>query len=255
MSRNESTLKPDGPGWRARIGVPHTMTARYLNQNCGPWLPMVCHSTHPAFSLLISPHSLILPVPKTRRSCLRDCRCRRSFMPGRWAVLLGTLPGEQELVSRVEQQSNGIPVLMSARCPARTLEANESQSILLGSLTTSTRKEFHILSRAWIRGRSREPYDAPIEVPHPNTGSAASPARIYEWVRSHVPPSAQAVFIGGNALRAIGVIAALEDDLRLPVLTANQVSLWYALRVAGAEVSVDDYGQLFKLPCGQSEIH
>jgi maleate isomerase len=92
----------------------------------------------------------------------------------------------------------------------------------------------------------------PVEVPHPNTGSVASPAEIYEWVRSHVPPSAQAVFIGGNALRAIGVIAALEDDLRRPVLTANQVSLWYALRVAGANVSVDDYGQLFKLPwCGE----
>jgi len=45
----------------------------------------------------------------------------------------------------------------------------------------------------------------------------------------------------------------LEDDLRRPVLTANQVSWWYALRVAGAEVSVDDYGQLFKLPCRQSE--
>jgi maleate isomerase len=71
----------------------------------------------------------------------------------------------------------------------------------------------------------------PIEVPHPNTGSAASPAEIYEWVRGHVPASAQAVFIGGNALRAIGVIAALEEDLRRPVLTANQVSLWYALRV------------------------
>jgi maleate isomerase len=44
------------------------------------------------------------------------------------------------------------------------------------------------------------------------------------------------------------VIAALEEDLRRPVLTANQVSLWYALRLAGAEVTVDDYGQLFKLP-------
>ena len=87
----------------------------------------------------------------------------------------------------------------------------------------------------------------PAEVPHPNTGSAASPAQIYEWARSHVPPSAQAVFIGGNALRAIGVIAALEEDLRRPVLTANQASLWSALRVAGAEVRVDDYGQLFKL--------
>lgn len=89
----------------------------------------------------------------------------------------------------------------------------------------------------------------PIDVPHPNTGSAASPAEIYEWVRSHVPPSAQAVFIGGNAIRAIGVIGALEEDLRRPILTANQVSLWHALRVAGAEVGVDGYGQLFTMPC------
>jgi maleate isomerase len=94
----------------------------------------------------------------------------------------------------------------------------------------------------------------PVEVPHPNTGLVASPAEIYEWVRRRVPSSAQAVFIGGNAIRAIGVISALEDDLRRPVLTANQVSLWYALRVAGSEVSVEDYGQLFKLPCRQSEI-
>jgi hypothetical protein len=80
----------------------------------------------------------------------------------------------------------------------------------------------------------------PIDVPHPNTGSVASPAEIYEWVRSH--SSAQAVLIGGNALRSIGAIAALEEDLRRPILTANQVSLWYALRVASAEVTVNDYG-------------
>lgn len=60
-------------------------------------------------------------------------------------------------------------------------------------------------------------------------------AEIYEWVRANVPRSAQAVFVGGNALRAIGVIAALGEDLRRLVLTANQVSLWYALRVAGAQ--------------------
>jgi len=52
----------------------------------------------------------------------------------------------------------------------------------------------------------------PIEVPHPNTGSAASPARIYEWVRSHVPSSAQAVFIGGNALRAIGATRGWRES-------------------------------------------
>jgi maleate isomerase len=82
----------------------------------------------------------------------------------------------------------------------------------------------------------------------------ASPAAIYEWVRSHVPSSTDAVFIGGNAVRAIGVIAALEEDLRRPVLTANQVSLWYALRASGTAVMVEDYGQLFRVPYRESEI-
>jgi len=69
-----------------------------------------------------------------------------------------------------------------------------------------------------------------------------------------VPTSAQAVFIGGNALRAIGVIAALEEDLRRPILTANQASLWYALRVSGVGVTFDGYGQLFKMACKPSDI-
>jgi maleate isomerase len=92
----------------------------------------------------------------------------------------------------------------------------------------------------------------PVEVPHPNTGSVARPDEIYEWVRSHVPSSAEAVFIGGNAVRAIGVIAALEEDLGRPVLTANQVSLWYALRVAGAETRIGNYGQLLTRPLART---
>jgi maleate isomerase len=59
-------------------------------------------------------------------------------------------------------------------------------------------------------------------------------------------PSAQAVFIGGNALRAIGVIAALEEDLRRPVLTANQVSLWVCAACSWRGSQIDNFGQLFK---------
>ena len=70
------------------------------------------------------------------------------------------------------------------------------------------------------------------KVPHPNLGLAASPAELYEWVRYHVPSSAEGVFIAGNGFRSIGVIAALEEDLGLAALTANQVALWYALREA-----------------------
>ncbi len=44
--------------------------------------------------------------------------------------------------------------------------------------------------------------------------------------------TAEAVFFGGNGLRAIGMIAALEQELGRPVLTGNQVVFWYALLTA-----------------------
>ena len=55
--------------------------------------------------------------------------------------------------------------------------------------------------------------------------------------------------MGGNGMRAIGVIDALEQKLGIPILTANQVALWQALRVAEIAAGVDErllnYGQLF----------
>jgi maleate isomerase len=173
-----------------------------------------------------------------------------------WTVgsyLLGTT-GEKELVDRVEQHSNGIPVLMSAPAATAGFRALQAERIALihGPFFTD---DFDQKGVAYFQERGFEVVHVShmlpaIDVPHPNTGSVALAADIYEWVRGHVPSSAQAVFIGGNAVRAIGVIAALEEDLRRPILTANQVSLWHALRVAGSNVEVHNYGRLFTLPCG-----
>ena len=71
------------------------------------------------------------------------------------------------------------------------------------------------------------------------------PSQIYEWVRANVPASAEVVVIGGTGFRAIGAIQALEQDLARPVVTANQVALWEALRVAGLQTRVAGYGELF----------
>jgi maleate isomerase len=55
-----------------------------------------------------------------------------------------------------------------------------------------------------------------------------APSELYDRVRGNVPRQAQAVFIAGNGLRAIGTIQPLEHDLGKPVITANQVCLWKA---------------------------
>jgi maleate isomerase len=80
----------------------------------------------------------------------------------------------------------------------------------------------------------------------PSDQQAIQPSQLYEWVRTHTPENAEGVFIGGNGFRAVGAIRALEQALSRPVLTANQVAFWNALRLANARVSIGNYGRIFQ---------
>jgi maleate isomerase len=252
MRRNINKLAPDGDGWRARLGVLTHDDSAISESELWTMAPggVSLHTSRVFFADLAT----YADPPGPEKAADLLARLPLQAIIYAWTVgsyLLGTT-GEQELISRVEQHSNGIPVLMSAPAATAGFRALEAERIALIHAPFFT-DDFDQKGVAYFRERGFDVVHVshmmpPIEVPHPNTGAVASPAEIYEWVRSHVPSSAQAVFLGGNALRAIGVIAALEEDLRRPVLTANQVSLWYALRVASAQPSVEGYGQLFKLP-------
>jgi len=251
MGKNVNSLMPDGHGWRARLGVLTHDDSAISESELWTMAPdgVSLHTSRVFFADLAT----FADPPGPEKAAELLSRLPLQAIIYAWTVgsyLLGTA-GEQELVSRVERHSHGIPVLMSAPAATAGFRALEAERIALIHAPFFT-DDFDQKGVAYFQERGFEVVHVshllpPVEVPHPNTGSVASPAGIYEWVRSHVPSSAQAVFIGGNALRAIGVIAALEEDLRRPVLTANQVSLWQALRVAGAEVRVDDYGQLFTM--------
>ena len=85
----------------------------------------------------------------------------------------------------------------------------------------------------------------PCELPSDQT--QIEPADLHAWVEAHAPADADAVVIGGNGFRAVGVIAALEQDLGRPVVTANQALLWAALIAAGGDTgAVKGYGRLFE---------
>jgi maleate isomerase len=247
-----SDFRPDGHGWRARLGVLTHDDSAIAESELWTMAPdgVSLHTSRILFADLAT----FADPPGPEKATELLARLPLQAIIYAWTVgsyLLGTA-GEQDLISRIEQHSHGIPVLMSAPAAVAGFQALEAKRIALIHAPFFT-DDFDQKGAAYFQERGFEVAHVshlmpPAAVPHPNTGSVASPAEIYEWTRSHVPSSAQAVFIGGNALRAIGVIAALEEDLRRPVLTANQASLWHALRVAGAEVSVEDYGQLLTLP-------
>jgi maleate isomerase len=257
MSRNMRTWKPDGSGWRARIGVLTPDDDTVAESEFWTMAPDGV-SVHAARVPLGDVQTYSDPPgPDNATELLARLPLHSIvFAFTTSSYLLGTT-GEQALAARLEERSNGIPVLLPMIAAAAAFRALAVGRIALFHPPWFT-DDVVQKGVAYFQNQGFEVVHASHltparKVPHPNLGSDVNPAELYEWVRNHAPSNMEGVFIAGNGFRAIGVIAALEEDLGRPVLTANQVALWYALRLAGVGAEVDDYGQVFKKLVARSE--
>lgn len=73
------------------------------------------------------------------------------------------------------------------------------------------------------------------------------PDEVYRFAREAFVPGAEGLFVSCLNLRSHDAIAALEDDLGVPVVTSPQAVLWNALRLAGLRASIPGYGRLLTL--------
>jgi maleate isomerase len=70
---------------------------------------------------------------------------------------------------------------------------------------------------------------------------------LYTQIRSACPAAADGVLIAGTGFRCVGILDALEQDLRRQVVSANQASLWQCLRLSGVHAPVSGYGSLLRI--------
>jgi maleate isomerase len=73
-----------------------------------------------------------------------------------------------------------------------------------------------------------------------------TPEEVYALGRRAMVSEADGLLIACTALRTIEVLGALEQDLGKPVVSANQATIWHALRIAGLEARVDGVGSLYR---------
>jgi maleate cis-trans isomerase len=71
---------------------------------------------------------------------------------------------------------------------------------------------------------------------------------VLEFATAADQPDAQAVLLPDTALHTIGLLDRLDSHVGKPVLTANQVSVWQGLRLAGADAPRPGLGALFARP-------
>jgi maleate cis-trans isomerase len=82
---------------------------------------------------------------------------------------------------------------------------------------------------------------------------AASATEVGTWRQEDVltlaraadDPEAEAILLPDTALRTAGYVPLLEKSLSKPVLTANQVTAWEALRLTDRRVNAPELGTLF----------
>jgi maleate isomerase len=150
---------------------------------------------------------------------------------------------DARLKERLETRTRGIPVVITCAAAVTAL-------IALGVTRLA------LISPPWFstgmdQQGARYFQSQGFEVVHsgpaglPSDQQAIEPSELYEWVRTQTPDSAEAVFIGGNGFRAVGIIKALEENLDRPILTANQVAFWQALALAGSREPIVGYGRIF----------
>jgi maleate isomerase len=70
---------------------------------------------------------------------------------------------------------------------------------------------------------------------------------LYAQIKAACPVGADGVLIAGTGFRCVAILEALEQDLKRPVLSANQASLWHCLRSAAVRTPIAGYGNLLRL--------
>ena len=84
----------------------------------------------------------------------------------------------------------------------------------------------------------------------PDGISDTSSEEVVRLAEQAVRPDAEALFLSCTILPTAHLLAPLERRLGIPVLSANQVTMWAALGIAGTRAAIDDQ-LLFRraMPC------
>src|SRR5258705_5754085 len=150
---------------------------------------------------------------------------------------------DARLKERLERRTRGIPVVITCAAAVTALVALGVTRLALISPPWFSAE----MDQQGVRYFQSQGFEVVRSGPAglPSDQQAIEPSELYEWVRAKTPESAEAVFIGGNRPRAVGIIKALEENLDRPILTANPVAFWQALALSGSPQPVVGYRRVF----------
>ena len=143
---------------------------------------------------------------------------------------------DQEVVRRIEDAADGIPAIAAAQAVVEALRALDIKQVAVGTPYTedSNQRLRRFLTDSGFTINSLEG-----RVPH-------DPDEIYKMGLRIDRPEADGLLLSCTAIAAWDEVERLEGQLRKPVVTSNQASMWLALLRMEVGDPVLDAGRLFR---------
>jgi maleate isomerase len=237
-------------GWRARIGV--------ITPAVGMAVTADFHKIAPEGAALVL---AAVAEPITQDSVEQLARvgdgvveaARRLLMAKVDVILWNTSSGsfikghgyDRELIDRMEQ-ATGTPATTASTA---MIEAFQKLGLRKVCLATPYIDEINERERAFIEAHGFEvPSYKGLQLLDVGELIDVPPSRMYRLAREADIAESDALFISNAGWSALDVIQMLEADLGKPVLSTNQVSLWWAFRLAGIREPIQGYGRLLQDP-------
>lgn len=152
--------------------------------------------------------------------------------------------GDELLRVRLEKQTNGIPFITTSKAALKAFRFFNASKIALIHPPWFSDK-VNLMGKTYFESQGFNIVSCNQITPS-RKFSEVAPEELYQWVKKNTSRQADIIFIGGNGMRTAGAISRLELTLDKPILTANQVLLWAALRLIGINSKVNNYGKIFK---------
>ncbi len=153
---------------------------------------------------------------------------------------------DRELANRITAAADGIPTTTTSGALLEALSTLKCKKI---NLATPYLDEINLLEKAFLENNGFEVKGLVGEQCLKDQDIyRVTPERFIEMhtemFEEH--PDVDACFISCTNSRTMEAIRVLEDELGIPVLSSNQVTLWSALKKAGFKGSIKGYGSLLE---------
>ena len=235
-------------GWRARIGLIYIADSTVMEPELYAMAPEGV-SIHTARIDLADPSAAGL-AKMMEGEAVEEAARLLGYAPlhvvtfgGTSATFLEGIGYDRKVIARMESVLSGIPASTTSSAALKALRAIGGKRISFVSPYVADIVE---LGRRFLTENGFEVTGAHGLGIADDPGLNALPLeRMYAFAKEVVEPDADAVFISCTAVRTVGAIATLEEDLGRPVVSANQATFWDALRIAGIGGGKAGFGSLF----------